>query len=572
MKRSWRDGAGTAGAAGTTFDLYKRGAVASRGMVASNHPLASAAGAEMLALGGNAFDAAVATAFALSVVEPMMVGPFGAGFVTIHHGATGECTVIDNYSTAPGGAAPGMFEPVSDQWPDYMETVGRKNKLGHLAVGVPGNLKAWCEISGRYGRLGLDAVVQPAIRRARQGFPASRYLVDCIRDSRQDLAAFAATAALFLPGGEVPSPGDLIVMEDLAASLELIVAHGAGVLYDGPLGAAVAEEMAAHGGLVTVQDLREYEIQDRVPVRGTYRGYEIVSAPPASSGGTHIVQMLNLLEAFDVAALGFGSAAYIHLLSEVLKIAYADRFEYMADPAFVRMPIAGLTSKEYAHARRRDIDLTRAATHLAGEPAAFSGESGNTTHFTVADDEGNVVAMTQTINELFGSKVTVPGTGLLLNNTMALFDPHPGKANSVAPGKRMLSSMSPTVVLKDGRPFMALGTPGGMRIFPSVLQAIVNVIDFGMTLQEAVEAPRVWTQGQALEVEPGIAEATRQGLRGMGHELQVVARVAGGMNGVLFDHHRGLIHGAACWRADGTPVGLSGGPAKPGIIGATYVL
>ncbi len=566
MKRSWRD------SAGSTFDLLKRGGTASRGMVASNHPLASAAGAEMLALGGNAFDAAVATAFALSVVEPMMVGPFGAGFVTIHHGATGECTVIDNYSTAPGGATPDMFEPVSDVWPDYMETVGRRNKVGHLAVGVPGNLKAWCEIADRHGRLGLDVVMQPAIRRARHGFPASRYLVDCIRDSREDLAAFAATAALFLPGGAVPSPGDVIVMEDLAASLELIAAHGPDVLYGGALGAAVAEEMAAGGGLVTLQDLREYEIQDRVPVRGTYRGYEIVSAPPTSSGGTHIVQMLNLLEAFDVAALGFGTAAYVHLLSEVMTVAYADRFEYMADPAFVHMPIAGLTSKEYAGVRRGDIDRSRPSTHSAGDPAAFGGESGNTTHLTVADDQGNVVAMTQTINELFGSSVTVPGTGLLLNNTMALFDPHPGNANSVAPGKRMLSSMSPTVVLQDGTPFMALGTPGGTRIFPSVLQAIVNVIDFGMTLQEAVEAPRVWTQGQELQVEPGIAEATRERLRGMGHELQVVPRVAGGMNGVRFDHGRGLIHGAACWRADGTPIGISGGPAKPGSAGATYVL
>ena len=566
MKGSWRDGAGT------TFDLHKQGGVASRGMVASNHPLASAAGAEMLALGGNAIDAAVATVFALSVVEPMMVGPFGAGFVNIHHGATGESTVIDNYSTAPSGAAPDMFQPVSDDWPDYLETVGRKNRLGHLAVGVPGNLKAWCEISGRYGRLGLDAVMQPAIRCAKRGFPASRYLVDCIRDTRDDIAAFAATAAVFLPVGSVPSPGDIIVMEEFAASLELIAAQGPDVLYNGSLGEAVADDMAAHGGLITPRDLREYEIHYRAPVRGTYRGYEIVSAPPVSSGGTHIVQMLNLLEAFDIAALGFGTAAYVHLLSEVLKIAYADRFEYMADPAFAQMPIAGLTSKEYARARRGDIDRTSPSTHRAGDPAAFSGESANTTHLTVADDEGNVVAMTQTINELFGSKVTVPGTGLILNNTMALFDPHPGKANSIAPRKRMLSSVSPTVVLKDGKPFMALGTPGGTRIFPAVLQAIVNVVDFGMTLQEAVEAPRVWTQGQALQVEQGIAEDTRRQLRSMGHELEVVARVAGGMNGVLFDHGQGLIHGAACWRADGTPIGISGGAAKPGTAGATYVL
>ena len=256
----------------------------------------------------------------------------------------------------------------------------------------------------------------------------------------------------------------------------------------------------------------------------------------------------------------------------MLKIAYADRFEYLADPAFARMPIAGLTSKEYARARLGDIDRASPSTHRAGDPAAYGAESANTTHLTVADEEGNVVAMTQTINELFGSKVTVPGTGLILNNTMAMFDPHPGTANSIAPGKRMLSSMSPTVVLRDGKPFMALGTPGGMRIFPAVLQAIVNVIDFGMTLQEAVEAPRVWTQGQALQVEQGIAEETRRQLRDMGHELEVVARVAGGMNGVLFDHTRGLIHGAACWHADGTPIGISGGPAKPGIVGETYLL
>ena len=566
MKRSWREHAGT------TFDLHKRGAAASRGMVASNHPLASSAGVEMLALGGNAFDAAVATAFALSVVEPMMVGPFGAGFVNIRHGATGECTVIDNYSTAPRGATPGMFEPVSDHWPDYMEAVDRCNKLGHLAVGVPGNLKAWCEISGRYGRLGLEMLVQPAIRYARRGFPASRYLVDCIGDSRDDIARFAATAAVFLPAGAPPAPGGLVAMEELAASLELIAAQGADALYDGPLGEAVAGEMAARGGLITLHDLREYETHDRTPVRGTYRGYEIVSTPPTSSGGTLIVQMLNLLEGFDIAALGFGTPAYVHLLSEVLKIACADRFEFLADPAFVRMPIAGLTAKEYARVRRGEIDRAGPSAHRAGDPAAFGGESGNTTHLTVADEQGNVVAMTQTLNELFGAKVTVPGTGLLLNNTMALFDPHPGKANSVAPGKRMLSSMSPTVVLKDGKPFMALGTPGGMRIFPSVLQAIVNVIDFGMTLQEAVEAPRVWTQGQALEVEQGIAEDTRRQLRAMGHEVEVVSRVAGGMNGVMFDHGRGLIQGAACWRADGTPAGISGGPAKAGIVGATYVL
>ncbi|MCH7786496.1 MAG: gamma-glutamyltransferase, partial [Chloroflexi bacterium] len=254
--------------------------------------------------------------------------------------------------------------------------------------------------------------------------------------------------------------------------------------------------------------------------------------------------------------------AYIHLVAEVLKITFADRFEYLGDPDFIEVPVDGLTSKEYAALRRAEISQERAQDYSAGKPSAYLGESDNTTHFTVADNEGNVVCMTQTIHAAFGSKVTVPGTGMLLNNTMYIFDPHPGTANSIAPGKRMLSSMSPTVVLKDGKPLMALGTPGGTRIFAAVLQAIVNVIDHGMTLQEAVEAPRVWTQGQQLEVEEGIAPSARDALKAKGHDVQVVARVAGGMNGVMFDHETGLIHGAACWRADGSPVGISGGPAR----------
>ena len=321
---------------------------------------------------------------------------------------------------------------------------------------------------------------------------------------------------------------------------------------------------------MTGADLRSYEIHERDPVRGTYRGYEIVSVAPTSSGGTHIIQVLNLLEAFDINSLGFGSAASIHLIAEALKIAFADRFEYMGDPAFVEVPVDALTSKEYASIRRTEIDHERAGEFHPGNPSAYVGESADTTHLTVADDEGNVVSMTQTIHEAFGSKVTTPGTGILLNNTMYIFDPHSGKANSIAPGKRMLSSMSPTIVLKDGKPFIALGTPGGTRIFPSVLQAIVNVIDHGMSLQEAVEAPRVWTQGQALEVEDGISPDVRGELVALGHDVQVVPKVAGGMNGVMLDQASGLIHGAACWRADGTPAGLSGGTARPGGKDAMY--
>ena len=559
MNNGWRE------RAGSPFTPFKKSAAGSRGMVSSNHPMASAAGSEMLAMGGNAIDAAVATAFALTVVEPMMVGIFGAGMVNYYDASTGESITIDNYAVAPAAASESMYDPVSDTWPDYLEASGRKNRLGYLAVGVPGNLKCWCHIVESYGRLDLDTVMQPAIRYAESGFPASAYLVKIIADNRDDLARFPATKAVFLPDGESPAVGQTILRKDYARTLRRIAENGSDELYGGELGRVVAEDMRANGGIITLDDLRSYEIKYRQPVRGSYRGREIVAVGPTSSGGVHIVQALNILEGFDVGAMGFGAGQSAHLLAEVLKIAFADRFEYLGDPDFVEVPVEWLTSKSYADQRRAEIDLDYARAYAPGEVTAALGESNNTTHFTVADGDGNVVSMTQTIHEAFGSKVTVPGTGMLLNNNMYIFDPHPGTANSIAPGKRMLSSMSPTVVLEDGRPLFALGTPGGTRIFASVLQAIVNVIDHGMTLQEAVEAPRIWTQGQQLEVEEGVSASTRDALSAKGHDVSVVARVAGGMNGVMFDHEAGLIHGAACWRADGAPVGISGGPARADV-------
>ena len=567
---SWRD------KAGSLFTTYKGEVVASRGIVAANHPMASAAGIEMLAMGGNAIDAAIAALFALTVVEPMMVGIFGAGYVNFYHAASGKIINIDNYAVAPSAAASDMYQTLSDSWPDYLETVDGKNRVGYLAVGVPGTLKCWCHLEEAYGKLGLETVVQPAIRYAAAGFSASHYLVDIINSCRDTLSRFPASRSTFLHGGAPPNPGDLIVQGDYERTLRLIAREGSDVLYDGEIGERVARDMAAGGGIITSDDLRDYRFIEREAVRGTYRGYEIVGLPPPTAGGVHIIQMLNMLEGYDIASLGFGSSASIHLLAEVLKIAFADRFRYMGDPDFVDVPVGELISKEYAELRRREIDPERAGDYLPGDLVLPERESKDTTHITVADDDGNVVAMTQTIHEVFGSKVMIPGTGMLLNNTMYIFDPHPGKANSIAPGKRMLSSMSPTIIMKDGRPFMALGTPGGVRIFASVLQALVNVIDHGMTLQEAVEAPRVWTQGvgakhsSPLLVEEGIGPKVREELVAKGHNLEVVAKVAGGMNGVMFDHQAGQIHGAACWRADGAPAGISGGPAKPGLLDSVY--
>lgn len=543
------------------FRSEKRPATGDRGMVVTNHPLGSAAGAQMLARGGNAIDAAIAAVFALSVVEPAMVGPFGAGFINLHL-ASGESVVIDNYAVAPAAAHPDMFTPISDSWPWYMKAEGRANELGYLAVGVPGNLAAWCEVQARWGRLDLPTVMQPAIGFADHGFPATRYLVETISKSAADLAQYPASAEVFLPQGRVPKINEIILRRHFANSLRLIADGGADVLYRGALGEAIVRHIQEHGGLLSMEDLRAYRPVERQPVRGTYRGHEVITVPPTSAGGTHIVEMLNILEGFDVASLGFGTADGIHLLAEVMKIAFADRAAYMGDPDSEAPPVEWLTSKPYAEQRRNQIDMKRAGSYDAGSHP--SGESMNTTHLSVADGEGNVVAMTQTINDTFGSKVTVPGTGILLNNNMALFDPHPGHPNSVAPKKRPVSSMSPTIVLRDGKPFMAIGTPGAKWIFTSVLQAILNVIDHGMTIQEAVEAPRVWTQGQELEVERPIPTAVVHALAQRGHIMCTAPRIAGGMCGILLNDDTGVMTGAACWRADGVPIGLSGGSARAG--------
>jgi gamma-glutamyltranspeptidase/glutathione hydrolase len=545
--------------AGTRFETDKRPVHAARGMVVTNHPLASAAGAEMLAAGGNAVDAAVAALFALTVVEPMMVGIFGAGHAHLLL-AGGRHTVLDGYTTAPAAARPDMYRPVSDSWPDYMEAEGRHNSVGPRSVGVPGTLAAWCEMLARFGTLPLDVATAPAIRHAERGFRVTGYLGECLAETAEDLARFPASARVFLPGGAPLRRGDLLVQPDYAATLRTIAAEGPPALYGGALGARVAEHMAREEGLITLDDLRAYRTIEREPVRGTYRGFEVAGCPPPTGGGIHLLQILNLLEGYDVAALGFGTVDGIHLLAETLKIAFADRAAATGDPAFVDVPVARLTAKDYAAARRADIDMAK-----AGAPAAaVAAGSSHTTHVTVADGDGNVVAATQTINSLFGSRAMVPGTGMLLNNTMALFDPHPGHVLSVAPGKRMTSSMAPTIVRRDGRPVLALGLPGGVRIFASVLQAIVNVIDHGMSLQEAVEAPRVWTQGQELEVEASIGDEIRAGLAARGHHVVPVAHVAGGMSAIAFEAD-GTLTGASCWRADGTPIGLGGGYARPGI-------
>jgi gamma-glutamyltranspeptidase/glutathione hydrolase len=343
--------------------------------------------------------------------------------------------------------------------------------------------------------------------------------------------------------------------------LRLVEREGAASLYGGAPGAALTDHMARNGGLIDAGDLAAYAPIRRQVVRGTYRGVEIVGPPPPSSGGVHIVQMLNIWEGFDIAGMGFGAPDAVHLLAEALKIAFADRGAATADPAFVDVPVERLIAKDYAEARRGQIGMARAQ---AWAPGVAALESANTTHVTVADQAGNVVATTQTINALFGARLMVPGTGMIANNYMFNFDPHPGKALSVQPGKRVFTSMSPMMALRGGRLLAALGLPGGLRIFGSAMQALVNLIDHGMSPQEAVEAPRVWTQGDVLEIEPGIPDTVADALRARGHKVQRVQRIGGGMNAIAF-HPDGMMTGAACWRADGTPIGISGGLARPGV-------
>ena len=531
-----------------------------RGMVITNHPVASAAGAEMLAAGGNAIDAAIAALFTLTVVEPMMVGILGGGAFHIRT-PDGTHTVLDNQSTVPGAAGPTTYTPDPNAAPGTMDTIGRRNAVGPTAVATPGNLKGWLEALDRFGTFSRSDVTEPAIRHASRGFRVTPYLHECVSDCAADMRNDPEIARHYLPDGSPITPGTRLITGDYAETLRLIAREGAECLYSGPIGRIYTDHMRANGGYITPGDLAAVQTITRDPVRGTYRGFDIIGPPPPVSGPMHIIQMLNILEHYDITKLGFGSTDTVHLLAEVLKIAFADRAAAVADPAFVKVPVERILSKSYANDRRSAVDMSRAkswSAEVAPEGSAY------TTHLTVADGMGNVVAATQTINSLFGARYMVPGTGMIPNNYMYVLDPRPGRASSVEPGKRMTSSMAPVIVLKDGKPAYALGLPGGLRIFPSVMQALSNLIDHGMTVQEAVEAPRVWTQGHALEIEGGISDDVFNALRARGHDAVRVGNVAGGMSAIHF-HPDGTLEGAACWRADGTPIALGGGLARPGV-------
>ncbi|WP_421979266.1 gamma-glutamyltransferase [Roseibium sp.] len=538
------------------FTCEKRPASGSIGMVVTNHPLGSAAGTEMLAAGGNAIDAAVSALLTLTVVEPMMVGIAGGGLSHVRL-QDGRHLVMDALACAAKDMHAGSYDPVSDTPPNHMDVKDRRNTVGPSAVAVPGNLAGWCRLHELYGKLPFPDLVEPAIRTASKGFLATHYLSGAVNEFQEDLRKDPECARVLMPEGRPPRFGERIFMQDYADSLRLIAREGAAALHGGALGAALADRLATGGpdaGWVTQNDLRDYRPVERGVITGTYRGFEIVGPPPPASSGVHIVQMLNILEAYDMSGLGFGSVEALDLLARTIALAFEDRRAASGDPDFVDVPVERLTSKDYASDCR-----TRLGFNQQSAPQA---ESADTTHVTVADRDGNIVTATHTINGLFGARIMVPETGIIPNNYMMNYDPHPGRALSIAPGKRVPTSMAPMIVTRDGTPRFALGLPGGLRIFPSAMQAIVNLIDHRMSLQEAVEAPRIWTQGQEVEIEKPYAPMA-EGLAEAGHGVKVVPHIGGGMNAIGFEEN-GLT-GAACWRADGTAMGIGGGLARPGV-------
>ena len=465
---------------------------APHGMVATQEATATKLGVEVLRDGGNAVDAAVTVAFALAVTLPRAGNIGGGGFMIVHEAESGETVAIDYREMSGEQAFRDMYlDEAGEADPD-------KSRLSGLAVGVPGTVAGMALALERYGTITLAEALAPAIELAEQGIPVSPDLSDSLEALTERLLKWPSTAAIFFKSDGTPyAPGETLVQEDLARSLRLIAEQGPEAFYEGPIAERIVAAVAEAGGHLTLEDLRAYEPKLRTPVRGTYRGFEIVSMPPPSSGGTHVIQILNTLENDPIGELGHNGAATIHLMAEAMKYAYADRSEYLGDPDFVDQPIAALTSKEYAASIRATIDPERAkpAAEIGpGDLAAY--ESTDTTHFSIVDQAGNAVANTYTINFSYGTGLVAEGTGILLNNELDDFSAKPGvpnaygliggEANAVEPRKRPLSSMSPTIVLEEGQPFLVTGTPGGSRIITTTLQVIMNVIDHEMNLAEAL--------------------------------------------------------------------------------------
>ena len=532
----------------------KRDAKGMNAMVASAKPEASEVGVKILKQGGNAIDAAVAVAFALGSVEPNASGLGGGGFMLIRFAKTGEVAFIDYREVAPQKATPTMYKLNKKG-----KVIANAHKVGGLAVAVPGNVAGLLTALKKYGTMSRQQVMKPAIDYARNGLKVSSVLQSMIEKNFDKMAKYPASAKIYFKNGLPLEAGDTLVNEDLAKTLELIAQKGADGFYKGVVAERLVSSVQKAGGIITMADLAGYKVKLRTPVRGTYRGYEIISSPPASSGGTHVVELLNIMENFNLKKLPYGSADYWHAWSEAMKLMYADRGAYLGDADFVKVPIKGLTSKKYAKTRFAKISMDKSIKKAdPGEPWPFD-ESGNTSHISIVDGQGNMVALTQTINYFFGSGVVVDGCGFMLNDEMADFTAKPGTKNSVEPGKRPLSSMSPTLLLKDGKPYATLGSPGGKRIITTVAQIISNLIDQGMDVQQAINAPKTNNyRGGPFKIESRVSAEAQAGLKKKGHTLKLYKPFDlyfGGAQAVVRDPKTGELHGGADPRRDGVAMG-----------------
>jgi gamma-glutamyltranspeptidase/glutathione hydrolase len=530
---------------------------APKAMVSSASALATDVGVSILKQGGNAVDAAIAVAFALAVTYPTAGNIGGGGFMIVRM-ADGRTAAIDYRETAPAAAHKAIFLDAQGN------VIPGAPKTGHRSVGVPGTVAGMALALEKFGRLKWADLLAPAQRIAENGFPVSHSFARSLGGLRTKAKDFAETQRVFLQLKE----GDLLRQPDLAATLRRIAHRGPREFYEGQTADLLAREMAAHGGLITKADLKAYRAELRQPVRGSYRGYELLSMPPASSGGFLLIQMLKMLEHYDVAAMGPNSSASVHLLAEVMKRAFADRAAYFGDPAFVKVPLSGLLSRHYIEGRLRSIDMNRATPSVAiheGSPPA--SESNDTTHFSIVDAEGNAVSNTYTLRDGYGSGITVTGAGFLLNNVMDEFAAKAGapnqfgfpagENNTIAPGKRPISSQTPTIATRDGKLAFVVGTPGGTTIPNTVLQVVLNLIDHGMNIQEAVDAPRIhhqWLPDVIRYEKYGLASDVVRALEQRGHKLEVNA--IGMVHAVQIESSTGVRLGASDSRsADGKAAG-----------------
>jgi gamma-glutamyltranspeptidase/glutathione hydrolase len=496
-----------------------------KGMVVSSQHLASEVGAAILHQGGNAIDAAVAVGYALAVTHPCCGNLGGGGFMVIHF-ADGKNTFINFRERAPLAARADMLLDAQGN------VVSKRSLNGYLAVGVPGTVMGLETARQKYGTLPRARLIAPAIKLAQDGFVLTRGDVDVLAEGNQGFREQPNVAAIFLNQGKPFAPGDRLTQKDLAATLRAISSGGPNVFYHGAIAAAVSAAARANGGLLTSEDFAAYTATESAPVSCTYRGYTVVSAPPPSSGGITLCEMLQVLEGYPLKAMGFHSSAAVHVMTEAMRHAYRDRNTYLGDPEFIDNPAARLLSAQYAESIRAQIQPNRATPSSALQGLAGAEEHATTTHYSVVDRLGNAVSVTYTINESFGAKVIAGNTGFLLNDEMDDFTAKPGvanvfglvqgEANAIAPGKRPLSSMTPTLVFKDGKPVLVVGTPGGSRIITTVLEVIVNFIDHGMSLQEAIDAPRIHHQWlpDTIGAEPfALSADTITALTAMGYKI-----------------------------------------------------